>query len=140
MRKRIPLLILLVLVCSSLYAAKDNSQSFISLRSDDPVYPVDSMIGKVCSWNSDESHVILNRALSREFSVSWLDDFVREDSRRVFSLLFSEKLLTLLPLDGFVFSEGLVNSDGSVSVSVRTEDGLVLTFILLDNAIIFASV
>ncbi len=86
---------------------------------ENPVLPVDSVMGQIVQPNETVFHSFLKEALSSEFGYEWLEKYVKAESKAAISEVFSSFLGENLPLKNFVMSALSQNSDGSVSISVR---------------------
>ena len=86
---------------------------------ENPVLPVDSVMGQIVQPNETVFHSFLKEALSSEFGYEWLEKYVKAECKVAISEVFSSFLGENLPLKNFVMSALSQNGDGSVSISVR---------------------
>lgn len=112
--RRLAAMLLLMLACTMLSAV---------------TYPYDRSVGLV-----GEGSELVRDALSRPFSLEWVETYVDEAYRKDFSALHSPLLSRLLPLDDFILSR---EDDGRIMARERM-DGRVYTIFLSQEGLIMA--
>ena len=118
MKKAVFVLILASLVLVSLFS-ESSRDAFLSSKHKNDSLPVDSVLGQTADSETSEAHKVLAQAMSEEYSFEWLETYLAPSFRETAARIWSERLSSILPAEGFVMSTARNNADESVSISVR---------------------
>lgn len=127
---------MIVVFCVFAISAESSPKVYFPSLRNGSVLPLDKNMGQTVNASSSENHAFLNEALGKAFDLQWCEQYLSSETKKALTSLYSGLLSSILPSQNKVFSGFFENGDHSVSISVRFEDGKIVTFTVKDNRIL----
>lgn len=129
MKKKSCLVSILLLLSLPLFSA---SFSLIQLN-DEGLSPSDNEMGRILIESKDELVATLEKALTKDFSPSWIESYVDEKNIYGFSKTYSSILANILPLKQAYYVITPRVSSNESEIFIRCENGDLYSFVFDEN-------
>ncbi|MGD1822315.1 MAG: hypothetical protein ACPKM0_06055 [Pleomorphochaeta sp.] len=115
----------------SLYPIFSTDTTYISY--DNYINPTNTKIGEIDFGRQESISNLIKNILSDEYSNIWIDNYIKEEYKYMFSKKYSKTFVDLLPITKNFYCSKVKNYENNRSVSVYISDNMIINFIFDKN-------
>lgn len=115
----------------SLYPIFSTDTTYISY--DNYINPINTKIGEIDFGRQESISNLIKNILSDEYSNIWIDNYIKEEYKYMFSKKYSKTFVDLLPITKNFYCSKVKNYENNRSVSVYISDNMIINFIFDKN-------
>lgn len=93
------------------------------------IVPNNDKIGKINFGKINSQNYIVHKMFKEEYTQAWIENYVSENFRHVFTNKYSELFLDLLPISSTIYCSEVIKYTNNNAISIIFEEGRIITLL-----------